>query len=85
MLKQWICGTNGQIRFTPRGRAWNTADGSTGATQMAAFLSLIYGEMKSELISGDQSARYICFSRTQVRFPRPVVLGGAVLRHPAAA
>lgn len=66
MLKQWICGTNGQIRFTPRGRAWNTADGSTGATQGAAFLALVYGEMTSDQISAGQKARYICFSRTQV-------------------
>ena len=67
MLMQWICGTNGQIRFTPRGRAWNTADGSTGITQNAAFLALVYGEMDSDLISAGQKSRYVCFSRTQVR------------------
>ena len=70
MLMQWICGTNGQIRFTPRGRAWNTADGSTGITQNAAFLALVYGEMDSDLISAGQKSKYVCFSRTQVRATR---------------
>ena len=68
MLKQWICGTNGQVRFTPRGRAWNTCDGATGTTQMAAFLALTYGETNSPLVSAAQKARYICFTRTQVTF-----------------
>ena len=67
MLKQWICGTNGQIRFTPRGRAWNTASGETGVTQNAAFLALVYGEMHSAQITASQASRYICFARTQVR------------------
>ena len=66
MLKQWICGTNGQIRFTPRGRAWNTADGATGITANTAFLALMYGEMDSPTIAAGQKTRYICFSRTQV-------------------
>jgi len=68
MLKQWICGTNGQIRFTPRGRAWNTANGATGVTANTAFLALVYGEMTSSVISAGQKTRYICFARTQVNF-----------------
>lgn len=70
LLKQWVCGTRTdaqyQIRFTPRGRAWSKADGSTGATQNAAFLALIYGEMTSNQITAGQKAKYICFARTQV-------------------
>ena len=66
MLKQWVCGTDGRIRFTPRGRAWNEADGSTGATQTTAFLALVYGEMTSSQITAGQQRKYICFARTQV-------------------
>ena len=71
MLKQWICGTNGQIRFTPRGRAWNKGDGSTGSTQNTAFLALVYGEMTSSQITASQKQKYICFARTQVRLACP--------------
>ena len=66
MLKQWVCGQNGQVKFTLRGRACNLADMSTGATQTASFLSLLYGiQSDSQHASADQKQRYICFTRTQ--------------------
>lgn len=67
MLKQWICATTGKVLFTPKGRAYNKAAPSLGSTANTAFLSLLYGQMKSSFISQAKADRYTCFARSQVR------------------
>ena len=67
MLKQWICATTGKVLFTPKGRAFNRAAPTLGATANTAFLSLLYGQSHSRFISQEKSNRYTCFARSQVR------------------
>ena len=69
MLKQWICATTGKVLFTPKGRAFNRAAPSLGATASTAFLSLLYGQSHSRYISQEKSDRYTCFARSQVGHP----------------
>lgn len=76
MLKQWICATTGKVLFTPKGRAFNRAAPSLGATANTAFLSLLYGQSHSRYISQEKSNRYTCFARSQVRaYPQSGWLG----------
>ena len=55
------------VAYTPRGRAYNSASGSLGATANAAFLATTYGatEMYS---NGALAARYVCWARSQLRY-----------------
>lgn len=55
------------VAYTPRGRAYNSASGSLGATANAAFLATTYGatEMYS---NGALAARYVCWARSQIRY-----------------
>ena len=63
-----VCGLNSQVTFTPEGRAWNPDGPSTGSTANTALLAAIYGQVKSQYITGAQSDRYICFARGQMRY-----------------
>ena len=66
MLKQWICATTGKVLFTPKGRAFNRAAPALGSTASTAFLSLLYGQSRSQYITPEKSERYTCFARSQV-------------------
>ena len=68
MLQKWICSIDGTAYFTPQGRAWNPLAPTLGATGNTAFLAAIYGQMSSTAISAAQSARYVCFARSQMRY-----------------
>ncbi|KAK9785110.1 hypothetical protein WJX73_006875 [Symbiochloris irregularis] len=68
MLQNWICALGGTTAFTPQGRAWNPLANTTGATGNVAFLAAVYGQHPSSSITPAQSARYICFARSQMRY-----------------
>ena len=68
MLKQWICATTNKVLFTPKGRAWNRAAPSTGATANTALLSLMYGQLASKELTTGKRDRYTCFARAQMRY-----------------
>ena len=68
MLKQWICATSGIVRFTPKGRAWNPAAPTLGATVNTALLSLMYGQTPSRYLPARMADRFTCFARSQLRY-----------------
>ena len=63
-----VCGLNGQVTFTPEGRAWNPAGPTTGDTANTALLAAIYGQVQSQYITKAQRDRYVCFARGQMRY-----------------
>lgn len=55
------------VAYTPRGRAYNSASGSLGATANAAFLATTYSA--TEMYSNAAlAARYVCWARSQIRY-----------------
>ena len=55
------------MAYTPRGRAYNSASGSLGATANAAFLATTYGATET-YSNGALAARYVCWARSQIRY-----------------
>lgn len=55
------------VAYTPRGRAYNSASGSLGATANAAFLATTYGATETYSNSA-LAARYVCWARSQIRY-----------------
>ncbi|KAK9863564.1 hypothetical protein WJX84_010744, partial [Apatococcus fuscideae] len=86
-LQRWVCTSGGKISYTANGRAVNSQDPSFSQTMNAAFLAMVYGQRiqyeKSPLpfqakvpyMDETKSQRYICWTRTQVRY----MLGGNTL------
>ena len=71
-MRQWVCGFNSLVSYTPRGRAWNYASTPLGTTANAAFLATVYGKFVLPSITA-KSQRYTCWALGQIRY----ILGDA--------
>jgi hypothetical protein len=65
-LKMWICGYGEVVKYTPRGRAFNSNGGTLGNTQSAVFLATVYGTYIKDSDNA-KSKKYLCWARSQLR------------------